>query len=176
MNATRLFRLAGALAACVVAASARPELTGMMVSQGVTYLAVRAEEGDRARWAKIGEEVGGYRLLSYDPGREALRLRKGETELELTLKMAAVEPAPTLELLTALVDQDPELKSQLAALQYLADRLSRADEEIAKTLKNPAAGEVVVQLRRRRALDQSNLEIFTQRLYALARSRAKARQ
>lgn len=167
-------RYAAGLGTLVAVVAAKPEFVGMMVSQGMTYVAVREEEGARARWVKIGDDVGGYRVTSYDPVRETLQLRKADTELELTLKIAAVEPTPTRELLESLVKGDPELQYQLEALKYLADRLHRTDENIARALKDPTASETVGQLRRVRALDQRNLELFSQRLYEVARSRAKA--
>ena len=157
-----------------------PEFIGVLVSQGVTHLAVRGESQGRMHWVKIGEEFDGYRLKLYDSQRELLILQRGDSEVQVALKSAAVQPAPTRVLLESLVKAgDANLRAALDQAKQLEDRRDETAKRLSKleaqTGSQVERVSVVNEVRRKLKIEEDNLEFFYQRLMEEARKRATTR-
>ena len=171
---TRLISILLAICSASVSLAA-PEFVGVLVSQGVTHIAMRSDSTGDTHWVKIGDFMGEYRVRSYDPKKETLSLQRGEAEIELALKSASVQSAPTLTLLESLVKAgDKNLEGALQQARQLEDRRNNTAAELAdleiRAAKEPSRSETVKQMQRKLKIEEANLEFLYQSLLAAARS------
>jgi hypothetical protein len=125
---------------------ASPKFVGVLTSNGVTYIAVRDDSSANAIWVGIGQSVGEYRIVSYDPKKEILSVVRDSAALEVPLMTASVQPAPVLALIERLVENgDTELASALDSLRTLDERRKKTAAELSeletRAVSDPAANE-----------------------------------
>lgn len=165
----RLFKLSLFLFTCGASCFGAPEFVGVLVSNGTAHFAVRAVPTEQAVWVSIGEKVGEYRIVAYDPRQETLSFVREREKIEVPLRNAKVQSAATLALLENLVRKgDDELRVSLESLRTLDGRRNKTAAELAnleaRAASNPDLREQVAVTQKRLLLEDSNLERFLQAL------------
>lgn len=73
------------LAATAPVCFAEVQFVGLMAVAPRTLFAVRPDAAARVRWVAVGDMVGGYRIVGYNPKNDTLTLARENDRLELRL-------------------------------------------------------------------------------------------
>jgi hypothetical protein len=86
----RLLRALFLLLTAVRLGAADLQFVGIMAVAPRTLFAVRSDAAAPVRWVAVGDTVGAYRIIGYDPKTDALTLARGDTRITLRLPDARV--------------------------------------------------------------------------------------
>jgi hypothetical protein len=79
--------------ASTAAAAAAPtenlEFAGINVMSEKTFVVVHDKQAKKSRWIAVGESQAGLTVLAYDPRREQIVVKSGDTQKTLTLRKAS---------------------------------------------------------------------------------------
>jgi len=74
------------------AADAVPEISGIFsVGDTTRFVLVESETGESSRWVTIGQEFGGYRLVSFDSSTQTLTVERDGSVQVVGLKTAVIK-------------------------------------------------------------------------------------
>ncbi len=169
------FILALIVTSCVFAG---PEFSGILTLGGKTYLGLRDDDGKPFEWRAVGEEVGEFRVTSYEDSTETVTLTRGGSAIKLRLKGAAVESLPTVGLVERLaLSGDTKLEKllpNLKKLEGLRDKTLSAIAEVeSRGASEEKAWDQLSGLRRKLKIEEDNLEYFVRDIVGISRKAVK---
>lgn len=132
---TRSLLIATFLTSLGVLNGAEPPVvfSGMLTSEGKTYVALTDSSTKGTRWVRLGEEFNGYSVVRYDSQNDAVFLKKGSEEIRVPLALAkTAEPVQG-----AVVTPTPVLANTAgiaAAVRSNLRQLATAAQELRTTL------------------------------------------
>lgn len=71
---------------------AEVEFVGVMTNPKIALFALRESESAKSRWVALGEEIGGFTVLTYDGKTDTLTLVRSDRRLVLKLPESRVRP------------------------------------------------------------------------------------
>ncbi len=120
--------------------------SGILTSDGKTYVALTDPSTKGTRWVRTGEEFNGYSVLRFDAQNDVVFLKKGSDEIRVPLVMAkTVEPvkgvvaSPTVAPSTSSPAVTAAVRSNLRQLATAAQEL-RAKLGVASVSYNDLVG------------------------------------
>jgi len=128
---TRSLFFATFLTSVGVVNSAEPPIifSGLLTSDGKTYVALTDSATKGTRWVRTGEEFNGYSVLRYDAQNDAVFLKKGNEEIRVPLVLAkTMEPAMGAP--TSPTQASPHSSAIAAAVRSNLRQLATAAQEL----------------------------------------------
>lgn len=128
---TRSLFFATFLTSVGVVTAAEPPIifSGLLTSDGKTYVALTDSATKGTRWVRTGEEFNGYSVVRYDAQNDTVLLKKGNDEVRVPLVLAkTVEPARGAP--TSVTSAAPASSGIAAAVRANLRQLATAAQEL----------------------------------------------